>query len=1426
MTPRLSHVATAARLVDGRLELVFDPAVAAHPAWARWLRSPPEEARHPSVAGLAPLVGADPVIGLATWTVGEARPVSAVLAERGASPRASFDLLAGLMHVAVTAVAAHGPLGLIGPDTVCIGPDGAPLVVGWGLPTPMVAALDGSWQPTAAAIRYAAPELLDGGAPDLRSTAFGLAMLAAEVGLGRPVLAGEAADVLEAALVGVRPDALGPPGPGRDLLAAALSRDPRTRFDPRRLAAAAAEVRAEGPPLTAWAGADNEVRSAPTWLASIRAARAARAGAIATALQARQDANLPAAEALDAAIFRFDRASLGVDDGNATVDPTTSTEVTLALRLLRVAAEAGRAMVETAQRTSAARTASKHPAPAVPDVGPGREIDALRDAAIAAVERAARCAADPLLHPAGLHARAGRLLEECREASDTALRLVDVAGAATASERTGQLARARVATERARRAASEVERLVEAARQIDATARAAEARAASDAVLRAERARVQGGSEPLLDQLVDEASRSAEAALTAGTLEAARAARADAEGAATRAESALAGILAGRAERAAVVEREAVRSRQREEALAGLAGLAAEASADRHRIREARAQLGDGDGDSAALDAAVSAVDDWCKRLVASVDGDPIDLLPPRQAARESLRSAVRLAEDELAATRKRWAAALAAAETERIRRAAVAAAAVEAGAVATSARQRVDQTRAVLRGLLDDVERLEVSACLPLLERAAAVLDVADFHVSEAERAAEQAASQTEPDDARAHARTAASFAERISSDLPEADEALEQASRAVGAERVAYDDWLAVTRATASEARALAAQRITAAADARTAASALGWDEPADLVAALDRVTIAVRAVDRAEEALTQRGARPRGPSALDEAVLGLGGVLADLGEQAVALSARCAAERDGRARREAGRIRLVRLLQDAGDAVHRASVELTEETRVLAGGGSADVADALRRAHEHLEAARSDARRLQEVAADGLAFDGDVLTDVPDELASSIRVSLAALESALADAAMAAEEWEASRRTRLLAARATGRSASDRASAAWAEVLEAAGRAGIGREDPAWQPRMDEVAGQLTDATRLSTLLGEVDAPEEADTVVADVEAACEAVVVGARRLVAGLLRQGEEHRLAAEDAMAIGALRMEAAEVAVRGDALHHDALGVMDRVIAEADDADRVAAEGKVRGLLAQLSALAARARTAAETVDAGSRRAAEGVLDAQRQGVARMERMLVEMRAIADAAAEAAQRRADEAWQTASGRAASARDALAARRGLMAGRIGSRVLPAEIAARMEASRRPDAAPTEAPTGTPERRRAAAAAQTAAEADEAALIELDVVSRWLDEHTPTPVPRPRVARKVIPPGATLLPEEVADAAHARLRRSPDAPVAVASRAVALRDALRARGLSPVLMEPKETPVPIPRETRPTDDAPALHGRLRRSSGGDG
>jgi hypothetical protein len=1427
MIPRLSPVSAASRVVDGRLELVFDAALVAHPAWTKWLRAPPEDLRHPSVHGVAPLVATDAVVGSATWLVGEARPLGEMLAERGASPRAAFDLLAGLMHVAVRAVAAHGPLGLIGPDTVAVGGDGAPVIAGWGLPSPMVAALDGSWQPSSAAVRYAAPELLDGGAPDLRSTAFGLAMLCAELGLGRPVLGGDAADALEAALVGVRPDALGPPGAARDLLAASLSRDPRVRFDPRRLGVAAAEVRADGPPAVTWAGAANEIRTAPVWLATLREARAARPAALAVAADARQAGQVAVAEALDAAIFRFDRAALGVDDvqGGSSTDPTTSTEMTLALRLLRVAADAGAAMGDVARKTTASLAEARRPVAVAVDDGPNRDVDAVRDAACDAAERAVRLASDPLLEPAGLSGRASRLSEEAREATDAALRLVDAARSAAPGERTGSMARARVAAERARRAAGEIERMVEAARQIDATARAAEARAASDAVLRAERARVQGGGDALLEGLVDEASRAAEAASSATTLELARAARSDAEGAATRAESALAGIVRAKAERAVVAEREAARARKRDEALSTLAGLAAEASADGRRIRDARAQLGDGEG-AAELDAAVGAVHDAVAALTASVDGDPLDVVGPRVAAREALRALVRKADDEIAATRRRWATALATAESERIRRAAVAAAAVEAGAVATSARQRVDQTRAVLRGLLDDIERLEVARCLPLLERAAEVLDVADFHVAEAERAAESASAQSDPEEARAHARTAASFAERIVGDLPEADEALAAASSAVAEERAAFDVWRSGALDTAAEARAMAAARQADATRVGAEAKELGWDEPPDGVAAQERVVAALRGLDRAEEEALARGSRPAGPSNLDEAVLELGDALVVLGDASSALAARCAEEREARARRESARSKLTKMLQEAGDGVSRAAVELAEETRVLAGGDAPEVVDALKRAHEALESARGDARRLQEVAADGLAFEDDALGDLPETLAASIRAALAAMDAALADAATAAERWETERNARVVAARALGAASVERGRAAWQEVLEAAGRAGVMAEDPTWKPRMDEVAASLADAVRVAGVLAEVDAPDVAAGLVTDVDVAVEAMAVAARRLAAGLERVGDERRLAAEDAIAVGALRQDAAALAETADTLHAEALAVVARIEAEADEVDRAAADAQVRAILAQLAALAARGRTAAEMVDAGSRRAAEDLVEAQRQGVARMQRMLGEMNAVAQRAAAAAHGRALEAFHAAAARLDAARQALSARHAVLLARLAGNRLPLELAEKLGAAVR-EPAPTPEPPGDPAAlREATDALAAAAFADEAALSGLDVVARWIDDMRPTPVPRPRVARRALGGRPTLNPEDPPDAAHARLRRAPDAPVAVASLAVRLRDALVSKGLPEGLTVRRDTPVPIPRETRPADDTPTLHGRLRRSTDGDG
>ncbi|MEZ4315976.1 MAG: hypothetical protein R3F61_00660 [Myxococcota bacterium] len=79
--------------------------------------------------------------------------------------------------------------------------------------------------------------------------------------------------------------------------------------------------------------------------------------------------------------------------------------------------------------------------------------------------------------------------------------------------------------------------------------------------------------------------------------------------------------------------------------------------------------------------------------------------------------------------------------------------------------------------------ETVEVLSAAPidgadqLRARAYEIIDIAEFQAGEAETAADAAATQSDPDDARSHASTAESFEQRITEDLPEAMELLERA-------------------------------------------------------------------------------------------------------------------------------------------------------------------------------------------------------------------------------------------------------------------------------------------------------------------------------------------------------------------------------------------------------------------------------------------------------------------------------------------------------------------------------------------------------------------------------------------------------------------------------------------------------------------------
>ncbi len=101
-----------------------------------------------------------------------------------------------------------------------------------------------------------------------------------------------------------------------------------------------------------------------------------------------------------------------------------------------------------------------------------------------------------------------------------------------------------------------------------------------------------------------------------------------------------------------------------------------------------------------------------------------------------------------------------------------------------TLAREHADRCLAAVKAAwsayqetVDVLSTANIDGADKLRARAYEIIDIAEFQAGEAETAAEAAAAQSDPDEARSHASTAESFEQRITEDLPEAIELLDKA-------------------------------------------------------------------------------------------------------------------------------------------------------------------------------------------------------------------------------------------------------------------------------------------------------------------------------------------------------------------------------------------------------------------------------------------------------------------------------------------------------------------------------------------------------------------------------------------------------------------------------------------------------------------------
>lgn len=211
---------------DRLVELVDDRAVytAVHlhreyrdaPALIDALQQVESFLERPGVPGLAPLASVQPRKGLLVFETGPVWPMCQVLSmcKRDDAPsrqRATIELLA--RSSAMLDVAAHRsePLGVphhrgLTPWRIGLRPDGAPVILGWGIP--QLELLDELGKLDVDSFRWCPPERLNGDDEDITSDLLSLALMGFELLTGQPLFEGDAERVRLAAERGLGPERL------------------------------------------------------------------------------------------------------------------------------------------------------------------------------------------------------------------------------------------------------------------------------------------------------------------------------------------------------------------------------------------------------------------------------------------------------------------------------------------------------------------------------------------------------------------------------------------------------------------------------------------------------------------------------------------------------------------------------------------------------------------------------------------------------------------------------------------------------------------------------------------------------------------------------------------------------------------------------------------------------------------------------------------------------------------------------------------------------------------------------------------------------------------------------------------------------------------------------------------------------------------
>jgi serine/threonine protein kinase len=213
----------------------------------------------PMVHGLCELIDTSEEDNAVLYQTGPVRTVAELLTMSARGKKkvsrkavAELCLLTGLILIESSengypmGVTAHGDLR---PERIVISAGGDLSIIGYGLPNPAVI----SWRqedgdaPISKLLTYAPPERFDETPEDARSDVYSLALIAAEIILGAPVLTGTFSDVqaavqsgLPAATITKKKKQIG--APFADLLCAALATDPDDRISPEQFVETARQL--------------------------------------------------------------------------------------------------------------------------------------------------------------------------------------------------------------------------------------------------------------------------------------------------------------------------------------------------------------------------------------------------------------------------------------------------------------------------------------------------------------------------------------------------------------------------------------------------------------------------------------------------------------------------------------------------------------------------------------------------------------------------------------------------------------------------------------------------------------------------------------------------------------------------------------------------------------------------------------------------------------------------------------------------------------------------------------------------------------------------------------------------------------------------------------------------------------------------------